>query len=218
MTVALSCRPSRWTDLMSAIPAAGEGFPRSDIDVVAVRAARHRYAILQTDYSALMAQLEAKLHALHALPLATREALPAAKPAVVVSSDVTSRPAPSSAPAVVGADGGAIDADESERSAPVLGVERDAIGLAMVQGVQPGGPGFAAGLRAGDAVLRLGTATADNSPSLAGLPLIVQASAGSTLECVVRRGTDDVHALLIRVPNPPQLGLHLVPVVRSDSS
>lgn len=38
-----------------------EGFPRADIDVYRVRHQRHRFACLQTDHRAVMAQLEALL-------------------------------------------------------------------------------------------------------------------------------------------------------------
>jgi len=43
-----------------------EGFPRADIDVFAVRTARHKLACLRTDHFEMMKQLEKGLHALHA--------------------------------------------------------------------------------------------------------------------------------------------------------
>ncbi|XP_040433379.1 26S proteasome non-ATPase regulatory subunit 9 [Cygnus olor] len=43
-----------------------EGFPRADIDVYRVRAARHSIACLQNDHKALMKQVEEALHQLHA--------------------------------------------------------------------------------------------------------------------------------------------------------
>ncbi|EOD29641.1 hypothetical protein EMIHUDRAFT_45764, partial [Emiliania huxleyi CCMP1516] len=43
-----------------------DGFPRADVDVHATRTLRHRLACLNTDHKALMQQLEAKLHAMHA--------------------------------------------------------------------------------------------------------------------------------------------------------
>ncbi|OII75402.1 uncharacterized protein cubi_01923 [Cryptosporidium ubiquitum] len=42
-----------------------EGFPRSDIDIYAVRRARNRIAILNTDYSNLMKEIEEKLFDIH---------------------------------------------------------------------------------------------------------------------------------------------------------
>jgi len=43
-----------------------EGFPRADVDLYAVRAARGRLASLKTDYEEATRQLEAGLAALHA--------------------------------------------------------------------------------------------------------------------------------------------------------
>ena len=45
-----------------------EGFPRNDIDVHAVRTLRHKRALLQTDYSKLMKEIEDGLHRIHQLP------------------------------------------------------------------------------------------------------------------------------------------------------
>ncbi|KAJ1605475.1 PDZ domain-containing p27 like 26S proteasomal subunit [Cryptosporidium canis] len=42
-----------------------EGFPRSDIDIYAVRRARNRIAILNTDYSMVMKEIEEKLFDIH---------------------------------------------------------------------------------------------------------------------------------------------------------
>ncbi|PFH35201.1 putative proteasome (prosome, macropain) 26S subunit, non-ATPase, 9 [Besnoitia besnoiti] len=43
-----------------------EGFPRADIDLYAVRGARHRLAVLKTDYQEIRSQIEKELLALHA--------------------------------------------------------------------------------------------------------------------------------------------------------
>ncbi|KAK1442860.1 hypothetical protein BgAZ_303780 [Babesia gibsoni] len=42
-----------------------EQFPRSDIDVYAIREARHRIYVLQSDYKAVELELEAALHEIH---------------------------------------------------------------------------------------------------------------------------------------------------------
>lgn len=42
-----------------------EGFPRADIDIMAIRGLRNRRAILQTDHMNLMSEIEAKLIELH---------------------------------------------------------------------------------------------------------------------------------------------------------
>lgn len=43
-----------------------EGFPRADIDVYAVRGARHRLAVLNTDHGEVMRAIEKRLEELHA--------------------------------------------------------------------------------------------------------------------------------------------------------
>src|SRR5262249_43210424 len=50
-----------------------EGFPRSDVDVYAVRLARHKIACLQNDHKAFSKQIEDALIELHA---STRIAIP----------------------------------------------------------------------------------------------------------------------------------------------
>lgn len=42
-----------------------EGFPRSDVDIYAIRRARNRIAILNTDYSNVMKEIEEKLFDIH---------------------------------------------------------------------------------------------------------------------------------------------------------
>lgn len=53
--------PGRLEPLVDA-----EGFPRADIDVVAVRQTRHKLCCLETDYKALMKEIETGLHQIHA--------------------------------------------------------------------------------------------------------------------------------------------------------
>jgi 26S proteasome regulatory subunit N4 len=43
-----------------------EGFPRQDLDIYAIRNARHRLAILKTNYKHVVSQIEEKLYNLHA--------------------------------------------------------------------------------------------------------------------------------------------------------
>lgn len=43
-----------------------EGFPRSDVDVYAVRTARHKIACLKTDYQEISKEMESALQLLHA--------------------------------------------------------------------------------------------------------------------------------------------------------
>eukprot|EP01053_Blabericola_migrator_P010573 Blabericola_migrator_1__10572@NODE_5_length_29060_cov_171_088642_g4_i0_p17_GENE_NODE_5_length_29060_cov_171_088642_g4_i0NODE_5_length_29060_cov_171_088642_g4_i0_p17_ORF_typecomplete_len216_score27_92Nas2_N/PF18265_1/8_9e24GRASP55_65/PF04495_14/8_4e07PDZ_6/PF17820_1/0_00013PDZ_2/PF13180_6/0_0015Stk19/PF10494_9/0_21_NODE_5_length_29060_cov_171_088642_g4_i01859219239 len=42
-----------------------EGYPRADLDIIGIVNARHELACLNTDYNALMKQIESQLHDLH---------------------------------------------------------------------------------------------------------------------------------------------------------
>ncbi|XP_076021285.1 26S proteasome non-ATPase regulatory subunit 9 [Genypterus blacodes] len=50
-----------------------EGFPRDDINLYQIRAARHNISCLQNDHKAIMAEIEEALHKLHAGEKAKRE-------------------------------------------------------------------------------------------------------------------------------------------------
>ncbi|XP_062399614.1 26S proteasome non-ATPase regulatory subunit 9 isoform X2 [Sardina pilchardus] len=50
-----------------------EGFPRADLDLYQIRTARHSISCLQNDHKALMLEIEAALHQLHAHERAKRE-------------------------------------------------------------------------------------------------------------------------------------------------
>lgn len=198
--------------------------------MVAVRGARSRYAVLQTDYSALMLQAERKLELLHALPL-DPSASPSARRKAVPREPAS---APAAAPA---ATSGPSHADR-------FGVSAFAEVLGVVQGTQPDGPAFKCGLRAGMEVLRFGSATAASARSAGGglgaLTAVTQASAGGRVEVVVRvpaataggqgaasataheagsvasatsaaGGSSMLKLLVLAVPSPPRIGLHIVP-------
>ena len=74
-----------------------DGFPRADIDVHAIRIARHTLACKQTDHKALMKRIEASLLAIHAggarsAPRAAAAAAPLAAPLRVGSVEVAMAP------------------------------------------------------------------------------------------------------------------------------
>jgi hypothetical protein len=181
--------------LFSLSSFADEGFPRADIDVRAVRGARNRYAVLQTDYNRFMEAAELRLHAIFALrPASAEEADPVVEPASVPEEDAP-------LPPVVAA---------SEALDPT------AAPLGIVQGVAPDGPAYAAGLRSSMELLRFGSATAEamaaDGTGLEILSSIVGASAGQVIEVVARvpRGPPSLHR--VHIPRPPRLGLHVIPV------
>ncbi|KAI5625291.1 26S proteasome non-ATPase regulatory subunit 9 [Silurus asotus] len=50
-----------------------EGYPRADVDLIQIRAARHSISCLQNDHKAIMVEIEEALHKLHARERAKRE-------------------------------------------------------------------------------------------------------------------------------------------------
>ncbi|XP_068594677.1 26S proteasome non-ATPase regulatory subunit 9 [Brachionichthys hirsutus] len=50
-----------------------EGFPRADVNLYQIRAARHNISCLQNDHKAIMVEIEEALHKLHAREKAKRE-------------------------------------------------------------------------------------------------------------------------------------------------
>ncbi|KAK7106813.1 26S proteasome non-ATPase regulatory subunit 9-like isoform X2 [Littorina saxatilis] len=71
-----------------------DGYPRNDIDVYSVRHARHRIACLQTDYSAVMKDIETELYRIHAELRESREDESHDIPMEVTGSAPTSPQAP----------------------------------------------------------------------------------------------------------------------------
>jgi hypothetical protein len=167
------------------------------------------------------------------MPLPEGEAESAAS-ASSASSETPALPrrvaTPSSAPALAATGGATAKAID-------YGVDCHAPALALVRGTLPDGPAHAAGMRSGMEVLRFGTATAESlaasGQGLDALSGIAAASAGGAVEVVVRSaqrqtatapaevpaGADaDADAaalsrlsvLVVRVPSPPRLGMHLV--------
>ncbi|GIQ86289.1 hypothetical protein KIPB_008116, partial [Kipferlia bialata] len=51
-----------------------EGFPLADVDLYSVREARHKIAVLQTEFLDLMKKIESRMHSLHDLYRQEREA------------------------------------------------------------------------------------------------------------------------------------------------
>jgi len=77
-----------------------EGYPRSDIDIYAVRTARQKVLCLQNDHKALMKLIESKLHDLHAQErvgdeLPSNQTARLAKPFITVNEVTVGSPAES---------------------------------------------------------------------------------------------------------------------------
>ena len=101
-----------------------DGFPRSDVDIIAVRRERQRHAVLQTDMSAVMSEIAQELATMHT----------AARDAGAVSSG---RPPAGRAPSGAGLGDGAPRENGEAAGAPGL---ESATPLAVISGIVPGSP------------------------------------------------------------------------------
>ena len=137
-----------------------DGFPRADVDVMAVRHARQQVVMRRNDLKAAMGELAAALEALHALG-------PAAAPAPVPAAGASRGGAPSGG-AAAGAD------------AP----------FAWVDSLTPGSPAADAGVAVGDRIVALGPlrGAPTGQASLADLAAVVARSEDQPVALVVRRG------------------------------
>eukprot|EP00429_Kryptoperidinium_foliaceum_P112146 CAMPEP_0176300530 /NCGR_PEP_ID=MMETSP0121_2-20121125/60368_1 /TAXON_ID=160619 /ORGANISM="Kryptoperidinium foliaceum, Strain CCMP 1326" /LENGTH=259 /DNA_ID=CAMNT_0017641919 /DNA_START=55 /DNA_END=829 /DNA_ORIENTATION=+ len=106
-----------------------EGFPRADLDLYAIRKARHRLACAQTDHKEVMKSIEAALVAIHA---GSRVSVPRAQPA-----------APARA---------AVDED----GAVAAPVSMPPVPWAVIDEIAEGSPAQEAGLELGDLLCRFG--------------------------------------------------------------
>ena len=174
-----------------------EGFPRSDVDIVAARRLRQRHAVLQTDIRAVMGEIERELAALHA----------AARDAGAVSPGRPQQPARR-------APGAGAAAPRENGGAPAPAGLESATPLAVVSSVVPGSPADAAGLRAGDAVMAFGPATAaDAGHSLEDIAAATRASEDRELVAYVLR--EGSALVMVRItpssdwPGQGLLGCHL---------
>lgn len=179
-----------------------EGFPRADIDVYNVRHKRHQLALLRTDHSAIMKQIEGLLyehHASTAVPKPTSTAFIPAEPKngdASAGSGAGSQPTRPSAPVPVPVSTGPADA------------------FAVIDQVAAGSPAWEGGLRVGDKVVRFGEAHAQNHRRLAALADIVRGNVGRPIDVLVERRDEFVPLQL--TPNTWSgngvLGCHFSPV------
>lgn len=151
-----------------------EGFPRADIDLYNVRAKRNRIACINTDYRAIMVEIEAELKNLHA------------------STPMPAPPAPRAASTAVGAPNisvttGSDDNDQAELS------YLDTPGFALIDEVTEGSPAASAGLCVGDVLVSFGglrvqsSALGLGSSPMPSIPRVVQENVNRQVQIVVRR-------------------------------
>jgi 26S proteasome non-ATPase regulatory subunit 9 len=162
-----------------------DGFPRADVDVHAIRIARHTLACKQTDHKALMKRIEASLLAIHAG--GARSA-----PRIVAA-------APLAAPLAAASSAGSVEI----AMAP----------FATVNSVADDSPAATAGLRGGDLVVRFGDVNRTNcGEGLGEVGALVANARGAPIEVLVdRAGTRRVLSLTPRTwSGRGLLGCHLL--------
>ena len=166
-----------------------EGFPRSDIDVHAIRLMRHERARNQTDHKLVMKDIETTLHKLHAQYHELR-----AKGIDLSARNQTKERTPTKS-------------NDSERTA-----------FAIVNSVAEGSPSNAAKLREGDLVVRVGEIDASNHRELKAVGDLIRRKVGKAVPVEVLRrngeGSHDIVRLSLtpaRWSGPGLLGCHILP-------
>lgn len=174
-----------------------DGYPRADVDLLAVTAARRRVVMLRNDVRAATEEVASALEALHALgPAALAQPvapMPRGDGAAVTTTAATATAALS-----------------APHGAP----------FAVVDDVTAGSPAAAAGLRVGDRVASFGGVGRGAAPaSLAFLADEVRRCEGTPLEVVVLRPAGDGNEVCVlsltpqRWGGPGLLGCHVSQVL-----
>ncbi|XP_076438383.1 26S proteasome non-ATPase regulatory subunit 9-like [Babylonia areolata] len=170
----------------------GEGYPRADIDVYAVRHARHKIACLQTDHKLVMKEIEEELNHIHAEVRRKRESGGGGVPMDTggESSSGTSLPSP----------------PPLQAPTPFARIDR----------VDVGSPSADAGVEVGDEVVEFGSVSSANFASLHQIGEIVQHSIGRPVRVKAIRNGQAV--TLSITPGPWQgrgnLGCNIVVIKR----
>lgn len=168
----------------------GEGFPRSDVDIVRVLEKRQRIAIINTDHKALMKEIERTLRDVHEEASLTHGPVtPAARKDQAIDTPM-----------------------------PLLtGLANLCQGFAVVDEVADSSPACVGGLLIGDIVLQFGPVSGNISSSdspLSLIPGIVQKNIDKPIMILIRRG--DLSVELFITPSVWSgrglLGCHLKPL------
>ncbi|KAF8951562.1 putative 26S proteasome regulatory subunit [Haplosporangium bisporale] len=178
------------------------GFPRSDIDLVAVTTARSNIVKLKNDHKEIMLQIEEALHAVHAEALAEREK----KKEEAAQAALQGESSSSTTVAQASQSGGGSNT-----------VEASLTPFAKVNAVAPDSPAREAGLLQGDKIVAFGTVTASTPNVLPSLSEHVQSRENKPILVKVLRGDASELQSLILVPRQGwggrgMLGCHIVPV------
>ena len=146
-----------------------EGFPRNDVDLVAIRHARQRVICLRNDHKALMKEIEAELVCIHQRARETGSLSPnggASTTAVAGSKSQQS-----------------MEIDDATTTTTTPPPRH----FARIAQVAPGSPAEAAGLRPNDMLVRFGSITRDNFHKLQDVATVVSHSKDTALTLIVVR-------------------------------
>ncbi|KAG0032117.1 26S proteasome non-ATPase regulatory subunit 9 [Podila clonocystis] len=161
------------------------GFPRSDIDLVAVTTARSNIIKLKNDHKAIMLQIEEALHAVHAEAIAEREKK---KEAAQISA--LQDPSSSSSSTT----------HSSQTGSGSNTAESPLTPFAKVNAVAPDSPAREAGLLQGDRIVAFGIVTASTPNVLPSLSEHVQSREDKPILVKVLRGDASELQSVILVP------------------
>jgi 26S proteasome non-ATPase regulatory subunit 9 len=200
-----------------------EGFPRADIDHLAVRTIRHRIAELQTDHKELMKRIETLLYQVHATAKqedaaeAARGAQAAPRQPASLSSGSRASASPAAqASASALASSPSFDSASEQAGSTAAGAPaaRPTQAFFLVDNVSPESPAQRCGLRIGDQIVQFGTLTRATQTAEK-VRQTVLASVGRTLPITVYRNGEG----LVELELAPQrwagdglLGCHLSPI------
>lgn len=178
-----------------------DGFPRSDVDIYAVRHARVELIRKQNDLTALVKRIENMLYEVHAQ--AKVEGL-VGQPTTNTTTTTSRGPAASAASSASRVAATSSPAPTSTSTVPSATAPKPTSYLARVDGVMPDSPAFACGIRRGDSLVRFGPVNAD-SVARSGIPALQQIAA------LVQRSEDTEVVVEVERPEGNRVELKLVP-------
>ncbi|KAF3792514.1 26S proteasome non-ATPase regulatory subunit 9 [Nymphaea thermarum] len=158
-----------------------EGFPRADIDIMAIRSDRHRLAELRNDHRNLTSEIEKSLQVLHSARSSSSLAVPSEKSA---AGEETS-PVASCASA---ASSGLTDHIISEVSSDAM--EEDPVSrvpFAVVDEIASDSPAAEDGIQLGDQILKFGNVEGGGQSLLPRLATEAQSNQGNPVPLIIIR-------------------------------
>eukprot|EP00741_Cyanophora_paradoxa_P005235 tig00000865_g5075.t1 len=168
-----------------------EGFPRSDIDIPAIRVKRNRLAMMHTDHKIISKKLEAGMVELHAR-----------------TKNAPLQPSGSASGSLEGPSSSSGPAGSAQTMQPTPSLQS----FARIDQVFPNSPGAEAGFAVGDTVFRFGDV--ERSGGLAAVARLVGERAGQPIEVLVSRS--GMEQRVVVTPHTWEgrglLGIHLVPL------